>query len=116
MIRFRNGFYADIREEDRSRTTISYKAGVLDEMKTRVEVRAFVRVYDGRMWYYASVTDTSNIQKVLDGLYDAATENRNILEDPVVKRFERNVDTAMHFKDCSVRDIPAKEKQRLLLS
>lgn len=116
MIRFRNGFYADIREEDRSRTTISYKAGVLDEMKTRVELRAFVRVYDGRMWYYASVTDTSNIQKTLDGLYDAATENPNILEDPVVKRFERNVDTVMCFKDCSVRDIPSKEKQNLLLS
>ena len=116
MIRFRNGFYADIREEDRSRTTISYKAGVLDEMKTRVEVRAFVRVYDGRMWYYASVTDTSNIQKTLDGLYDAATENPNILKDPVVKRFERNVDTVMRFKDCSVRDIPSKEKQNLLLS
>lgn len=115
MIRFRNGFYADIREEDRSRTTISYKAGVLDEMKTRVEVRAFVRVYDGRMWYYASVTDTSNIQKTLDGLYDAATENPNILKDPVVKRFERNVDTVMRFKGCSVRDIPAKEKQDLLL-
>ncbi len=37
MIRFRNDFYADVRTEDRSRTTITYKAGVLEEMKTRVE-------------------------------------------------------------------------------
>ena len=49
MIQFRNGFYADIRTEDRSRTTISYNAGVLEEIKTRVERRAFLRVYDGRI-------------------------------------------------------------------
>ena len=50
MIEFRKDFYADVRTEDRSRTTISYKAGVLEEMKTREERRAFLRVYDGRMW------------------------------------------------------------------
>ena len=63
MIRFRNDFYADVRTEDRSRTTITYKAGVLEEMKTRVERRAFLRVYDGKMWYYASVTDLANLQR-----------------------------------------------------
>ena len=59
--------------EDRSRTTISYQAGILLEMKTRVERRAFLRVYDGKLWYYAAVTDLSALQKTLDGLYDAAT-------------------------------------------
>ena len=49
MIKFRDGFYADVRTEDRSHTTISYKAGILEEMRTRVECRAFLRVYDGRM-------------------------------------------------------------------
>ena len=73
MIEFRKDFYADVRTEDRSRTTISYKAGVLEEMKTREERRAFLRVYDGRMWYYASVTDLAHLQKTLDGLYAAAT-------------------------------------------
>ena len=37
MIQFWDGFYADVRTEDRSRTTISYQAGILLEMKTRVE-------------------------------------------------------------------------------
>ena len=46
MIQFAEGFYADIRTEDRYRTVISYKAGVLEEMKTRVEKQAFIRVYD----------------------------------------------------------------------
>lgn len=44
MIQFWDGFYADVRTEDRSRTTISYQAGILLEMKTRVERRAFLRV------------------------------------------------------------------------
>lgn len=92
MIKFRDGFYADVRTEDRSHTTISYKAGILEEMRTRVECRAFLRVYDGRMWYYASVTDLENLQKTLDGLYDAATPNAQILDDQVVRLFERNKD------------------------
>lgn len=49
MIEFKKGFYADVRTEDRSRTIISYTDGILQEMKTSVECRAFLRVYDGRM-------------------------------------------------------------------
>ena len=116
MIRFREGFYADIRTEDRYRTVISYKAGILEEMKTRVERQAFIRVYDGKLWYYASVTDVDHLQKTLDGLYAAATENPHIAEDPVVQRFEKNRDTVLSFDGCSVRDVSLKEKQTLLLS
>lgn len=116
MIQFRDGFYADVRTEDRSRTTISYQGGVLMDLRVRTEQRAFLRVYDGKLWYYASVTDLAHLQKTLDGLYDAATPNPNILGDPMVRRFERNRDTVLTFMDCSVRDIPTKEKQDLLLS
>ena len=116
MILFRDGFYADVRTEGRSRTTISYQGGVLMDLRVRTEQRAFLRVYDGKLWYYASVTDLAHLQKTLDGLYDAATANPHILEDPMVRRFERNRDTLLSFTDCSVRDIPVKEKQDLLLS
>lgn len=116
MIQFKDGFYADVRTEDRSRTTVSYKNGVLEDMKTRVEKRAFLRVYDGKMWYYASVTDLNRLQETLDGLYSAATPDAKILDDPVVRRFERNRDTIMNFADCSVRDVPLADKQALLLS
>lgn len=74
MIQFRNGYYADIRVEDRSRTVISYKAGELEEMRNRREKQAFLRVYDGKLWYYASTTDTVHLQETLDGLYAAAEE------------------------------------------
>ena len=116
MIQFRDGYYADIRIEDRSRTVISYKAGILEEMKNRLERQAFLRVYDGKLWYYASVTDIDHLQKTLDGLYAAATKNPDILNDPVVKRFEKNHDKIISFADCSLRDVPLKEKQALLLS
>ncbi len=115
MIQFRNGYYADIRVEDRSRTVISYKAGALEEMRNRREKQAFLRVYDGKLWYYASTTDTGRLQETLDGLYAAAEENPDILEDPVVKRFEKNRDKLFSFADCSVRDTPLAEKQKLLL-
>ena len=116
MIEFKEGYYADVRIEDRFRTTITYKAGVLEEMKARTEKQAFLRVYDGKLWYYASVTDINHLQKTLDGLYSAATANPEILEDPIVKRFERNRDELISFADCSVRDIPLAVKQELLLS
>ncbi len=116
MIQFRDGFYADVRIEDRSRTVIGYKAGALEEMKNRLEKQAFIRVYDGKLWYYASVTDVEHLQKTLDGLYAAATANPDIADDPIVRRFERNRDKLACFADCSVRDIPLKEKQALLLS
>ena len=44
MIEFRDGFYADVRTEDRCRTTISYQNGVLMDLLVRTEQRAFLRV------------------------------------------------------------------------
>ena len=116
MLRFRDGFYADVRTEDRSRTIISYKGGVLEEIKNRMERRAFLRVYDGRLWYYAAVTDLDRLQETLDGLYAAAAENPNIVDDPIVRRFERNHDALWCFRHCSVRDVPMEEKQALIRS
>lgn len=116
MITFRENYYADVRIEDRSRTVIQYQDGKLQEFKTPVEVRAFLRVYDGKMWYYASVTDVAHIQKTLDRLYAAATPNAAIEKDPVVSKLERNRDKKLVFTDFSVRNIPVEQKQALLQS
>ena len=116
MIQFRENFYADLRVEDRSRTVIQYRDGKLQELKTPVEIRAFLRVYDGKMWYYASVTDVAHLQKTLDSLYEAATANPDILKDPIVSKLERHQVRELTFEDCSVRDIPVERKQALLLS
>ena len=116
MVKFRENFYADVRIEDRSRTVIQYQDGNLQEFKTPVEVRAFLRVYDGKMWYYASVTDVAHVQKTLDRLYDAASPNPDIEKDPIVSKLERNRDRRFIFEDHSVRSIPVEEKQALLQS
>ena len=116
MVKFRENFYADVRIEDRSRTVIQYQDGNLQEFKTPVEVRAFLRVYDGKMWYYASVTDVAHVQKTLDRLYDAASPNPDIEKDTIVSKLERNRDRKFIFEDHSVRSIPVEEKQALLQS
>lgn len=116
MVKFRENYYADVRIEDRSRTVIQYQDGNLQEFKTPVEVRAFLRVYDGKMWYYASVTDVAHVQKTLDRLYDAASPNSDIEKDPIVSKLERNRDRKFIFEDHSVRNIPVEEKQALLQS
>ena len=116
MVKFRENYYADVRIEDRSRTVIQYQDGNLQEFKTPVEVRAFLRVYDGKMWYYASVTDVAHVQKTLDRLYDAASPNPDIEKDPIVSKLERNRDRKFIFEDHSVRNIPVEEKQALLRS
>lgn len=116
MVKFRENFYADVRIEDRSRTVIQYQDSNLQEFKTPVEVRAFLRVYDGKMWYYASVTDVAHVQKTLDRLYDAASPNPDIEKDTIVSKLERNRDRKFIFEDHSVRSIPVEEKQALLQS
>ena len=116
MVKFRENYYADVRIEDRSRTVIQYQDSNLQEFKTPVEVRAFLRVYDGKMWYYASVTDVAHVQKTLDRLYDAASPNPDIEKDPIVSKLERNRDRKFIFEDHSVRSIPVEEKQALLQS
>ena len=97
MVKFRENYYADVRIEDRSRTVIQYQDGNLQEFKTPVEVRAFLRVYDGKMWYYASVTDVAHVQKTLDRLYDAASPNPDIEKNPIVSKLERNRDRKFIF-------------------
>ncbi len=116
MIQFQSGYYADVRTENRFSTTIHYLNGMLQEAKERTELRAFIRVYDGKMWYYASVTDLSRLQETLDGMYDIATRNPQIENDPIVKKYERNRETISTFADCSVRDIPLATKRELLCS
>ena len=80
MFNFRQDMYADVRIEDRFTTVVSYMNGTLKELKERCEKRAFIRVFDGKMWFYSSTTDISDIQNKLDELnvkYDSVIFNSN---------------------------------------
>lgn len=110
MLQFRKNYYADVRIEDRFETTVAYLNDRLNQCKQTAAEKAFVRVFDGNMWYYASTCDMDRLQATLDGLYDAAVENKRILDNPIVKKFEVNRDTVMRFTDNSLRDVPLTAK------
>ena len=54
MLNFRKDLYADVRIEDRFTTSIRYRDGRLEECKETTKKKAFLRVFDGNIWYYAS--------------------------------------------------------------
>lgn len=116
MTVFKKDFYADIRVEDRFSTAVEFLDGNLKESKVRREKRAFIRVYDGKMWYYASTTDVGSVRKVLEELYAVAEPNSDIENDPVVKKFQRNKTRLNTFKNNSVRDVLLEEKTELIRS
>ena len=116
MYNFKQGYYADVRTEDRFNTTVAYVNGALKELKERREKRAFIRVFDGKMWYYASTTDINEVQEKLDGLYLQAKANAKIDRNKIVKRFEVNSDVKMVFAPVSVRNINVAQKKALLES
>lgn len=116
MITFKNEYYADVRIEDRFTTEVRFVNGILNESKERNEVRAFLRVYDGKMWYYGATTDINHIQQTLDGLYNVAEADPDIEKNPVVQKFEVNKAHLENFKDNSVRNISIAKKTDLLRS
>lgn len=114
MIRFRQGFYADVRVEDRFSTSIRYRNGSLEECKNTNVKKAFIRVYNGKMWYYASTYKTDDIQSELEALYAAATPNFNVYDTPVVQRYEVHNKCKMRFAESCVKDISLSDKQSIL--
>ncbi len=116
MFNFRQDMYADVRIEDRFTTVVSYMNGTLKELKERCEKRAFIRVFDGKMWFYSSTTDINDIQNKLDGLYLQAKSNPNVYKNRTVRRFEVNSEVKMTFALDSVRNINIGVKKALLES
>jgi len=114
MYKFKEGFYTDVRIEEAYETYISYTLGKLDDSRIRRYKAAFIRVFDGSLWYYASTSDTENIQNEIDKLYQAARPNPDILNHPIVSSFEVHQDKKLQFEENSVEKIPKIEKENLL--
>lgn len=116
MYKFHEGYYADVRIEDRFNTIIRFTDGKLDEKKERGEKRAFVRVFDGKMWYYSSTTDVGKVQDKIDELCEKAKYNAKIDSNKIVKKFEVNSDVKMQFCADCVKNIDISEKIALIKS
>lgn len=114
MFKFQEGFYSDVRIENRFTTQIAFRDGKLEESKSSVVKKAFIRVFDGTMWYYASTYRVDDLQGELDKLYLNATPNPAIGENATVKRITPHRAEVMKFASCSVKDVPIAQKQRLL--
>lgn len=112
MYNFRKGYYSDVRIENRFDTTLVFQDKKVRQVLERTEKRAFIRVYNGKMWYYSSVTDIDHIQKELDALYDLAEPAPDIDENPVVRKFEVNKADVRKFNgENSVRNVSVEEKR-----
>ena len=115
MYKFPEGLYTDVRIEDVFQTSIQITMGRLDDVKEKSYRAAFIRLYDGKRWFYASTSDVDGIQGEIDALASMASKNKNIEKDPIFKRLEVNEGEFLKFigKD-SVKEISLNEKIGLL--
>ncbi len=115
MYKFPDNLYSDIRIEDVFETRIIITNGTLDEMKEKSYTGAFIRVFDGKKWYYSATSSIKGVQKELDALAQMAEENESIDNHPVVKQFEVNKGNFCEFRgDGDIRKVTVDEKKALL--
>ena len=116
MYVFPKNLYTDVRLEDVSVSEITYQNGELRQNLKRNTKGGFIRIFDGKRWYYSSTTDIDNIQEEINKLALMANENENILSHPVVEKFEINKGEYFHFKENDILNISQEEKLQLLKS
>lgn len=116
MYKFPKNLYTDVRIEDFSVSEITYQNGELRQNLKRNHRGGFIRIFDGKRWYYSSTTDVDKIQEEINELSLMAKENESIVEDPIVKKFEVNTGEFLQFKDNDILNISQEEKLSLLKS
>jgi TldD protein len=114
MFKYPKGMYVDVRIEETIDTKITYKKKVLQEQKSRHNKGVFIRLFDGKRWYYASITDLSKIQEQIDILAKMASPDDFIDDHPVVKMYEVHKKTNLQYTDKSITDIDISKKDKLL--
>src|SRR6056297_883103 len=117
MYTFPNDLYSDIRIEDVFETKIELTDGRLDEIKEKEYKGAFIRVFDGKRWFYSATSDIEGIQGELDALAELATVNEKIEENPVVKKFEVNSGDFCEFVgERDIANTSMEDKKKLIES
>lgn len=114
MFKFPKGLYTDVRLEDVYETKIIYTMGEMEESKIRSYKAAFIRIFDGKRWYYSSTSNIENIQNEIDTLATYAKPNKEINTNPIVAKFQSNSESLIKFKANSVANIDITRKQELL--
>ena len=116
MYIFPKNLYTDVRLEDASVSEITYQNGELRQNLKRNHKGGFIRIFDGKRWYYSSTTDIDNIQEEINKLALMAKENERIMENPVVEKFQVNKGDFFKFKENDILNVSQEEKLHLLKS
>jgi len=115
LYNFPKDFYSDVRIEKVFQTAIQNTMGKYDEIKEKEYEGALLRLFDGKRWYYSSITEIDSIQEELDKLAQLAHKNKEIEENPIVKNFEVNKGEFFKFQgENSVKGIALRKKKELL--
>lgn len=116
MYKFPEGLFCDVRTERTRSSLASYLKGELRDLRERDTAGAFVRVYDGRRWYYSSVTDLAAVQGEIDRLARLATPDPKIAENRTVRNLPSGKTEPCLVKGRDLRSIPLAEKNAFLTS
>jgi TldD protein len=116
MVKFKTGYFADIRIENIDSVQFQYLNGNLENYVSRNRKGAFIRIYDGTKWYYCATTDLDNLQQELDNLYKLAVRNPDIENDRMVARMPVHKTEQIKFPDNISTGISAEEKKNKIQS
>lgn len=97
MYQFPKDLYADVRIEETYDCWMGIRNGEMESDGVAEETGAFIRVFDGNMWYTSTTNDIAGIQAELDNLASLATPKPDILEHPMVKKLQVHQDTVLKF-------------------
>ena len=111
---FPKDLYADVRIEHVFSSSIRYTMRNLQGCREQKHSAAFIRVYDGNMWYFASTSDLDGIQGEIDTLAALAQKNPHIEETAVYKNLNAHKDVVMKFVGREVSKVPLDNKIALL--
>lgn len=114
MFKFHGDLYTDVRIEDVFESNITFTLGKISEYKIRNYKAAFVRVYDGKRWFYSSTSQIEQIQDEIEKLNKMAEPKPGINEDAIIKKLEVNKGEFLSFKDKDISKVPEEDKLNLL--
>ncbi len=116
MYKFPEDLFCDVRIEKVRDTYISYLKGELREMRERDTAGAFIRVYDGRRWYFSSITALDSVQAEIDRLAGLAAPSAGLAQNIVVRNLAGEKREPHTFSGKDLRAVPLAQKNTLLAS
>ena len=104
---FPKDLYTDVRIEHVFLIGAQYSMSEITQVHDAKDSGAFIRVYDGKRWYYSAVSDLDLIQVKIDELAARAEPNPNITNLKIYEKFSLNKDICMQYENNNYSNIPS---------